>query len=116
MKSPRKPANRKMSAEASSDVGEYQEADSHSHRVPTDASWFERRENVRKIIIALVVVCVVLVLAEFFYTNHHPHFGIESSFAFQAWFGFVTFVVIVFLGRFLRLIVSRPEDYYDRDR
>ncbi len=84
---------------------------------PTDPSWFERPQNIRMMIIALVVICAGLALADLFYTNPHPHFGIESSFAFQAWFGFVTFVVIVFLGRLLRLIVSRPEDYYhDGDR
>ncbi|WP_404306558.1 hypothetical protein [Neorhodopirellula lusitana] len=80
------------------------------------ASWFERPSNVRKLIMGLVVACVLLAAADFFYTNPHPHFAIESSFAFQAWFGFVTFVVIVFLGRLLRLFVSRPEDYYDGDR
>jgi len=87
------------------------------HPPPLDPSWFERPKNVRLIITALVVVCVGLALADFFYTNPHPHFGIETSFAFQAWFGFVVFVVIVFLGRLLRMIVSRSEDYYhDGDR
>lgn len=78
-------------------------------------SWFERPEVIRKLIVILVVVCIGLALADLFYTNPHPHFGVESSFAFQAWFGFAAFVVIVFLGRLLRPIVSRPEDYYDRD-
>lgn len=87
-----------------------------AHVPPAEMSWFERPENIRKLIIGLVIACVAVSLADLFYTNPHPHFGIESSFAFQAWFGFVTFVVIVFLGRVLRLFVSRPEDYYDRDR
>ena len=82
------------------------------HTPPTDPSWFEKPRNVRNMIIALVVVCAGLALADLFYDNPHPHFDIESSFAFQAWFGFITFVVIVFLGRLLRMIVSRPEDYY----
>ena len=87
-----------------------------AHAPPTAASWIERPESIRKLIVGLVVACVAVSLADLFYTNPHPHFGIESTFAFQAWFGFVTFVVIVFLGRVLRLFVSRPEDYYDRDR
>lgn len=89
---------------------------SHSHAPPVDPSWFERPANVRKLITGLGVGCVAVVLADLFYTNPHPHFGVESVFGFQAWFGFITFVVIVFLGRFLRLFVSRPEDYYDGDR
>ncbi|TWT66581.1 hypothetical protein [Allorhodopirellula solitaria] len=80
---------------------------------PSDPSWFERPSNIRKMIIALVIICTGLALADLFYTNPHPHFPIETSFAFQAWFGFVSFVVIVFLGRLLRVFVSRPEDYYE---
>ena len=83
----------------------------------TDAdapSWFERPGNIRLMIGTLVVICAALVLADLFYENPHPHFDIETSFGFQAWFGFVAFVAVVFLGRFLRLIVKRDEDYYDR--
>ncbi len=81
---------------------------------PNDPSWLERPRNIRKMIIALVVICAALALADLFYSNPHSHFQIETTFAFQAWFGFVSFVVIVFLGRLLRLFVSRPEDYYER--
>ncbi len=83
---------------------------------PTEQSWFDRPANIKLMIRALIVVCVGLVAADLFYTNPHPHFDLESSFGFQAWFGFVAFVVIVFLGRLLRLIVSKPEDYYERRR
>lgn len=82
----------------------------HGRGEPT---WFERPENVRMLVIALCVICGLLVISEWFYENPHPHFDAESIFGFQAWFGFIAFVVIVFLGRALRLIVSRPEDYYD---
>ena len=79
-----------------------------------EPSWFERPGNIRLMIAALVVCCVVLAAADLFYENPHPHFEIEKNFGFQAWFGFLAFVIVVFLGRFLRLIVKRPEDYYDR--
>jgi hypothetical protein len=77
-------------------------------------SWFERPRNVRTLIVGLGIACLGLVLADLAYENPHPHFEIESSFGFHAWFGFVAFVAIVFAGRFLRVIVSRPEDYYER--
>ena len=80
----------------------------------TEPSWFERPGNVRLLIAALVVSCIALVAADLFYENPHPHFELEKTFGFQAWFGFLAFVIVVFLGRFLRLIVKRPEDYYDR--
>ncbi|TWU60683.1 hypothetical protein Poly51_09640 [Rubripirellula tenax] len=82
----------------------------------SEPSWFERPQNIKKLTGALVVSCVVLVIADGFYENPHPHFDLETSFGFQAWFGFIAFVVIVFLGRLLRLIVSKPEDYYERRR
>ena len=82
---------------------------------PSDPSWFEKPRNINLMIGVLVLACLALVLADLFYENPHPHFPKwENVFGFQAWFGFIAFVVIVFLGRLLRVIVSRPEDYYDR--
>ena len=84
--------------------------------------WFYQLGNIRKIIIGLVVVCLGLLAAEFlcFYVlaeplhiEFHPHFEAEGIFGFHAVFGFVAFVVVVLLGKGLRLIISRPEDYYD---
>lgn len=93
----------------------------HSSNSPTDQSpegdspsWFERPENINKLIIGLLIACAIVTLADLFYTNPHAHFAIESTFAFQAWFGFVTFVVVVYLGKILRWFVQRDEDYYDR--
>jgi hypothetical protein len=88
-------------------------SDSDSKNKEQD-SWFEKRGNIRMMIGALVVACIGLGLADLFYKNDHAHFDIEKSFAFQAWFGFVVFVVIVFLGIALRPIIKRDEDYYDR--
>ena len=78
-----------------------------------ELDFFEKSGNVNRIIIALVAVCACLALVDLLYENPHPHFDIETSFAFQAWFGFVAFVGAVFLGRLLRVFVQRPEDYYD---
>ena len=87
----------------------------HETKHPIDGpSWIERPDNVNRMIGCLLGICVCLVGADFLYTNPHPHFAIETTFGFQAWFGFVAFVAIVFLGRLLRMIVQRPEDYYDR--
>ncbi|MEL7498447.1 MAG: hypothetical protein AAFN77_12620 [Planctomycetota bacterium] len=82
----------------------------------SEPSWFER--NVNSIIFALVIACVLTVATQrvfgLGYDEQHPaHFPQEEWLGFQAIFGFVVFIVIVFLGRALRLIVERPEDYYD---
>ncbi len=88
--------------------------DKNKHSESGDQSWFEKPANIRLMIIGLIVVCIGLVLAEFTYENHHPHFPkYEEFMGFQAIFGFVAFVVVVFLGMGLRLIIKRDEDYYD---
>lgn len=91
-----------------------QNEESLGEHADPNPSFFEKPGNVNAIIVALVVLCVLLALADLFYTNPHPHFPIETSFAFQAWFGFVAFASVVFLGRMLRVFVMRSEDYYDQ--
>lgn len=81
---------------------------------PNNPSWFEKPANVNLLIGVLVIACAVVVLADFFYTNDHPHFETESWFGFQAWFGFLSFAGVVFLGRLLRVFIRREEDYYDQ--
>ena len=76
-------------------------------------SWFEQPGNIRLLIGGLIAVNILLLIAELF-VEKHPYFDVESWFGFYALFGFVAFVVIVFIGRGLRLIISRPEDYYDQ--
>jgi hypothetical protein len=82
------------------------------HETPTEKSWFERPRNINLMIAGLAIVCAATVVAQLFF-EPHGHFTLEDSFGFQAWFGFVAFVVIVYLGRGLRLLVGRKEDYYD---
>ena len=53
------------------------------------------------------------VIAEPF-VHHHPSFGIDGSFAFNAWYGFVTCCSMVLIAKLLLgKILSRPDDYYD---
>jgi hypothetical protein len=82
---------------------------------PEEPSWFEKPGNIRLINGALIATCIALALADLFYKHDDAHFvPPENWFAFNAWFGFVAFIVIVYLGRFLRFFVKRDEDYYDR--
>lgn len=91
------------------------EANSHSK------SWFE--SNVNLIIVGLILACVLTVIAQValpvlgfpMFDEHHPaHFPrYENMIGFQAMFGFAAFVIVVFLGKGLRTIIKRKEDYYD---
>lgn len=93
----------------------------NSKHEPVDQTWFEK--NVNLIIGGLVAACIATVVAQvvlplvgypMFDDHHPPHFpGLEDFLGFQAIFGFVSFVVVVFLGKALRLIIMRKEGYYD---
>jgi hypothetical protein len=76
--------------------------------------WLDDPGNVTKIVWALVGVCVLLLLADAFLEKHGA-FAIEHVFGFYALFGFVAYVALIFLGKGLRALVMRPEDYYERD-
>jgi hypothetical protein len=74
--------------------------------------WLDLPGNVDKLVRLLVLICALLVLADFFY-HKHPHFGFDGWFGFYAWFGFVFCVGLVLAAKQLRKLVKRDEDYYD---
>ena len=76
--------------------------------------WLDEPKNVRKIVIALVVICALLVLADFFY-HKHVHFNFEGWFGFFAWYGFFMCVALVLAAKVMRIILMRRENYYDSD-
>ena len=76
-------------------------------------SWFEQAGNVRRIVWALYAVCAALVVIDVAIHKHGP-FAIEHTFAFYAWYGFVACVALVLVAKVMRIILMRPENYYDR--
>jgi hypothetical protein len=75
--------------------------------------WLDDMRNVDKLVYALYVVCAGLLLIDLFVPKHGP-FAIEHWFGFYGIYGFVACVGLVLAARALRVIVMRPEDYYDR--
>ena len=61
----------------------------------------------------LLVLIAVLLLGIEFVIHRHSVFGVEESFMFPAIYGFVAFLFIVQIGKWLRLMIMRKEDYYD---
>ena len=61
---------------------------------------------------ALLVIAVILAILEVF-LHRHGVAAIEDSFMFPAIFGFFAFVFIVQVGKWLRRMIMRPEDYYE---
>ena len=60
----------------------------------------------------LVAVGAVLIVLEFI-VHRHGEVAAEDLPLFPAIYGFVAFVIIVFIGIGLRKLVMRSEDYYD---
>ena len=75
--------------------------------------WLDQPRNVDKIIYTLIGGCVLLFLADFLY-HKHPHFDFEAWFGFYAWYGFIASVVLVLAAKWMRVVLKRDEDYYDR--
>ena len=76
--------------------------------------WLLRKNNTRKLWIGFIAILILTVLAGLF-VHQHESFGIEDSFGFFAWYGFITCVGMVVFAKLLGLILKRPENYYDDD-
>jgi hypothetical protein len=74
--------------------------------------WLDRPGTVGKIIWGLGLLSVLLVLSEFFF-DRHAHYSWEAIPGFNAFFGFVSCVLLVLAAKVLRKILMRDEDYYD---
>lgn len=76
---------------------------------------FDNPKNVRWTIRLLIAICAVLFGLDFILHRHsvHPMDGVGG---FYAIYGFVGCVVLVFIAKWLRKILMRPEDYYQADQ
>ena len=59
----------------------------------------------------LLGIAIILAILELF-LHRHGVATIEDSFMFPAIFGFLAFMFIVQVGKWLRLMIMRREDYY----
>jgi len=65
-----------------------------------------------KFTLVLVAIGVLLVVLELSIHRHGVN-AVEESFLFPAIYGFIAFLFIVQVGKWLRLLIMRREDYYD---
>ncbi|MGD9922213.1 MAG: hypothetical protein AB7V13_12310 [Pseudorhodoplanes sp.] len=77
-----------------------------------DNNWLTRPSTIRWLWIIFVIVLAATVLADLF-IPHHPYFGLDGTFGFGAWYGFVSCVVMVLFAKALGLVLKRPDTYYD---
>jgi len=75
--------------------------------------WLDDSRNVDRIVWGVYGICAFLFLIDILVPKHGP-FSVEHVFAFYGVFGFVACVGLVLAAKALRVILMRPEDYYDR--
>jgi len=60
----------------------------------------------------ILIISLLLILLDFTF-HRHGYFSFEEIYGFPAFFGFISFVFIVLVGKWLRKFLMRKEDYYD---
>ncbi|MEM7257690.1 MAG: hypothetical protein AAF404_09905 [Pseudomonadota bacterium] len=74
--------------------------------------FFDKPENIKKMLKVFYVICGLLVVADFVVHRHIYH-DWENIPAFYAIYGFVGCVVLVLIAKEMRKVLMRREDYYD---
>ena len=75
--------------------------------------FFEKNNRLRVVLFAFVSLCVGLFIIDFF-VKRYIYFEVEGLYNFYSIYGFVMFSIIIFGSRFLRFLLGRPENYYDK--
>ena len=78
-----------------------------------DNHWLVRPATIRLLWIVFIAVLAVTVLLDLV-IEHHPLFGLDGTFGFGAWFGFLSCVAMIVGAKALGVFLKRPDSYYDR--
>jgi len=74
--------------------------------------WLVRQSTIRLLWILFVIVLAATVMMDLV-IEHHFYFGLDGTFGFGAWFGFVGCMAMIFFAKALGTILRRPDTYYD---
>lgn len=73
--------------------------------------WLVRASTIRLLWVVFAIVLAVLVAFDLLLVPH-PHFGLDGTFGFSAWYGFISCVILVALAKLLGTLFKRADDYY----
>ena len=79
---------------------------------PEQDHWLARPATIRLLWVVFIAILAGLIALDLVVT-HHPHFTLESTLGFAAWFGFLSCVVLVAFAKALGALLKRPDTYYD---
>ena len=78
----------------------------------SEKHWLVRPKTIRLLWILMFVILAITVFLQFG-AHIHGHFGIDESFGFNAWYGFIACVAMVFGAKLLAIIIKRKDTYYN---
>lgn len=78
-----------------------------------ETAFFDKPENVQKLLRVFYVICALLVVLDFVLHRHIYH-SWEKLPAFYPIYGFVGCVLLVFVSKWMRTFLMRDENYYDK--
>ena len=73
---------------------------------------FDNPENVKRLRFLLYGVVVVLLLVDPF-VHKHADFPWEGAPGFFAVYGFISYVLLIYIAKKIRPLIKRREDYYE---
>ena len=74
---------------------------------------FDNPKNIKRLRNGFFIALVLLLIAEGF-VDMHGEFSVEHFYGFYAVYGFISYVLLIFVAKGLRKIIMRKEDYYDK--
>lgn len=76
--------------------------------------FFDKPQNVRRVLYALYSICGALVALDFIIHRHiyHPW---EKLWGFYPLYGFIGCVVLVVVAKWMRTFLMRSENYYEQE-
>ena len=74
--------------------------------------WLVRRGTIRLLWIVFAVILAGTVAPDFF-LEKHGYFGIDETFGFFAWFGFLSCLLMVVGAKVIGIFLKRPDTYYE---
>ena len=77
-----------------------------------DIHWLVRPKTIKMLWVAMFIILAITVFIQFF-AHIHGHFGIDESFGFNAWYGFIACILMVFISKLLAIFVKRKDSYYN---
>jgi len=74
-------------------------------------TWIDRPGSANKIVVALVIVSVLFLAIDLTYSKYGD-LAPQRVIGFYAFYGFISFSIVIFGSKALRRLIKRPEDYY----